>query len=91
MKKSKQLVVKEYLRLYILLVVIYCYLEKKNYKFLKFDIKFPFTLKYSTSIFLAPPHLKTLELNKYHRRLLEEIRYATKPVVHSFCCNVVQY
>ena len=45
MKKSKQLVVKEYLKLYILLVVIYCYLEKKNYKFLKFDIKISFYLE----------------------------------------------
>ena len=35
MKKGMQLVVLGYIRLYVLMVVIYCYLERKNYKVLK--------------------------------------------------------
>ena len=38
MKKFKQVVVLEYIRLYITLVVIYRYLERENYKVLKFHV-----------------------------------------------------
>ena len=38
MKKGMQLVILGYIRLYVLMVVIYCYLERKNYKVLNFMI-----------------------------------------------------
>ena len=90
MKKWKQLVVLEYLRLHILLVVIYYYLERRYYKVLKFDVIISSYFEISASLFFASSHLKALKM-KCQGRLLEEIRYATKSVVYIFCSNVVQH
>ena len=51
MKKWKSLVVLEYLRLYILLVIIYCYLEKEKYKVLKSYVNIFSYLEISISLF----------------------------------------
>ena len=67
----------EYVRQYIAMVVIYCYLVKQNYKVLRFHVNDSSTLEMSASFFSVPPpskpHLQVSKLNTDRRRLLEEI------------------
>ena len=50
-KYKNLLVVLEYLRLYILMLVICCYFEKENYKFLKFQVNNSCYFEISASLF----------------------------------------
>ena len=51
MKEKKQLVALEYQRLYIIMVVINCYLERETYKVLKFHRNNLSYFKTSASLF----------------------------------------
>ena len=68
MKKKKLPVVLQYLRLYILKVVICCYLERVNCKVLKFHVNNFCYFGISASLFYAP-HPKDSKLNKGVGRL----------------------
>ena len=53
MKKILKVVVLGYVRLYMIMVVIYYYLERENYKVLKFHVNNYSYFEMNTSLFLS--------------------------------------
>ena len=70
---SRSAVIVEYIRLYVIIVGIYCYLEREIYKCLTFYVNNFSYFEMSASL-VKEPHLKALKLQKYQGRLLEKIQ-----------------
>ena len=70
---SRSAVIVEYIRLYVIIVGIYCYLEREIFKCLTFYVNNSFYFEMSASL-VKEPHLKALKLQKCQGRLLEKIQ-----------------
>lgn len=60
----------KYVRLCIIILALYCYFERENYKVLKFHVYNSSYFEISAAIQSAL-HLKASKLKKHQRRLLE--------------------